>query len=495
MVEADKGLDQYTLGQRARRGFSWSLVNSVVRRLWTFAVGIALARLLQPADFGVYALALAALAILLSMNDLGVGVAVIRWQGDPSRAARTATTISIGVSIAMYAVTFAVAPAVADFLGAPAATPVLRIITFAVVLDGVSGIPNALLERAFQQRKRLFVDLSGITANTVVALSLAIAGFGPFALAWGIVAGNLVTAIGIILVAPFRPYPKYNARDARQLISIGLPLAGASLLVFVMLNVDYLVIGGLLDIEALGFYLLAFNLASWPPNLLTVAIRSVSIPAFSQLASDPQRLYGRFTEIFGVVMTVTLPVGALLTILASRVIVVLYGTQWQPAAQALVVLASLGIARIGLNLCYDLFVAIGRSRTVLWLQGLWVAALIPAMLLGTGWGGIRGAAIAHVVVAYLIVAPAFAIALRRAGVPLGPLAASLRRPLVAMVAMIGAVFAIDHVMEPDLLALVLGGITGAVLYVAAVLRWRRGRPDLASTFGAFQSRAPVPNRD
>jgi PST family polysaccharide transporter len=330
------------------------------------------------------------------------------------------------------------------------------------------------------------VDLSGIIANAAVALSLAIAGYGPLALAWGILVGNLVTVIGIILVAPERPRPGYNAGDARALLSTGLPLAGASLLVFATLNVDYFVIGGLLDVEALGFYLLAFNLASWPPNLLTAAIRSVSIPAFSQLASNPDRLYRRFTGIFGVVMTLTLPIAALLSILASHVIGVLYGTQWLPAALALVVLAPLGVARIGLNLFYDLFVAIGRSRTVLWLQTLWIVVLIPAMLLGAGSGGIRGVAIAHVVVAFFIVAPAFAVALRRAGVPLGPLAATLGRPLLAMVAMVGVVFVVDRLIDPDPLALVVGGVAGAVIYGAAVVNWRNRRPDLAGTLGAFQ---------
>jgi len=485
-VETDSGLDRHTLGQRARRGFSWSLTNSVIRRLWTFTLGIILARLLVPADFGVYALALAALTILVSMNDLGVGVAIIRWQGDPARAARTATSISIGASIAMYAVTFALAPVIADLLDSPAATPVLRLITFAVVIDGFSGIPNALLERAFLQKRRLAADLSGIVVNAAVVLSLAVADFGPYALAWAIVAGNFVTAVGILILAPKRPRPGWNTPDARALVSVGLPLAGASLLVFAMLNVDYFVIAGLLGATALGFYLLAFNLASWPPNLLTVAIRRVSIPAFSQLASDRKVLYSRFTQIFGVVMTVTLPVAALLSILAVRVVVVLYGSRWLPTAQALIVLAPLGVARIGLNLCYDLFVAIGKSRTVLWLQGLWVAALIPAMIIGTSAAGIRGAAIAHVGVAFLIVSPAFAIALRRAQMPLRPLAATLIRPLGGIVALAVVVLIVDQVIEQDFLALAVGGLVGIVVYGAAAVSWRGGRPDVKGTFAVFQ---------
>ena len=97
-----------TGGGMAMAGIICSLI-----ALGLVVLGIILARLLVPADFGIYAIALATLAILQSMNDLGTAVAVIRWQGDPARPARTATTISILGSIALYGITFVLAPVIA----------------------------------------------------------------------------------------------------------------------------------------------------------------------------------------------------------------------------------------------------------------------------------------------------------------------------------------------------------------------------------------------
>lgn len=474
-VESEPDVDESALGGRVRRGFSWSLANSIVRRIWTFAIGIALARLLVPADFGIYAIALATLTILQSMNDLGTAVAVVRWQGDPARPARTATTISIAGSVALYAVTFLLAPVIATQLDAPQAIPVLRLLTFAVVLDGFSGIPNALLEREFLQNRRLIADLLGIVVNAAVALSLAVAGYGPWALAWGIIAGNLIVTVAIIVLAPARPLPGWRKHDARALLSIGLPLAGASLLVFVMLNVDYLIIGSLVGATALGLYLLAFNIASWPSNLLTVAVRSVSIPAFSRLAASPDRLNARFTDILQLLLTVTFPVAVLLGVLGSRVISIVYGEKWVPAASALLFLAGLSVARVGLDLGYDYLIAVGRTRAVMFLQALWVLALIPALVVGANLAGIRGAAVGHFVVAFGLMAPAFAITLRRAGLPLRPVAMSLRLPAAAAAVMAVIVLVVDQAPTGDIQAVLIGALVGAIVYGSLVVRWWRGR--------------------
>lgn len=474
-METEPDIKEAAQGQRVGRAFSWSLANSVIRRIWTFALGIILARLLVPADFGVYAIALAALAILQSMNDLGTAVAVIRWQGNPARAARTATTISIVGSIVMYGIVFLLAPVVANQLDTPQAIPVLRLLTFAVVLDGFSGIPNALLERAFLQNRRLVADLIAIVANAVVAVSLAAAGYGPWALAWGIIAGNATATAAIVALAPARPLPGWRTQDARALLVVGLPLAGASLLVFAMLNIDYLVLGSLVESAALGLYLLAFNISSWPSNLLTVAVRSVSIPAFSQQAKTPDRLNVRFVEIMQLLLTVTFPVAVLLGVLGSRVIAIIYGERWVPAAVALPFLASLSVMRVGLDFCYDYLVAVGKTRAVMSLQAVWLFALIPALVVGASMAGIRGAAIAHLAVAFGLMGPAFGFTLRRAGLALAPIAAALVWPAVAALAMTATVVVVDKMVAADVWALVLGGIVGTIVYGSVVMRWWRGR--------------------
>src|SRR5262249_46364793 len=99
------------LGRRTSRALLWSFLNNVVGRVGSSLTAIVLARLLVPADYGVYAVALVALSALLSLNELGVSLAVVRWPGSVDRIAPTVATLSMATSAALYAACFAVAPA------------------------------------------------------------------------------------------------------------------------------------------------------------------------------------------------------------------------------------------------------------------------------------------------------------------------------------------------------------------------------------------------
>ena len=98
---------------------------------------------------------------------------------------------------------------------------------------------------------------------------------------------------------------------------------------------------------------------------------------------------------------------------------VVYGTRWTPAGSALAALAILGGLRIVFDLAYDLLAGVGRSRSLLGVQVAWFAGLLIALPIGASTGGIGGVAIAHVVVAFVLVGPLYLIALRHTGLAVG----------------------------------------------------------------------------
>ena len=145
------------------------------------------------------------------------------------------------------------------------------------------------------------------------------------------------------------------------------------------------------------------------------------------------------------------------------------------AAVPLLFLAGLSAVRVGLDFSYDYLIALGRTRAVMSLQALWLLALIPALVAGANLGGIRGAAIGHLVVAVGLMTPAFAFVLHRAGLPLRPVGRALRQPVAAAAAMALVVVATDHVITGDLQALLVGGALGGIVYGALAVPWWRGR--------------------
>ena len=219
-----------------------------------------------------------------------------------------------------------------------------------------------------------------------------------------------------------------------------MPLAGSSLLVLSVTNVDKIVIGARTDEIALGLYLMAFNQSSLPLQVFSEAARRVSLAGFSRLTDDPDRLERSLARGVALLMMASVPVCAVLACYAAPMLSAVYGPQWTPAATALQMLAVLGLVRIVLFIGYDLLVALDGNRVLLGLQGLWLVVMLPAVVIGTELDGIRGASIAQVLVAALVVLPAFAVVLHRRRVRLWSTVLACARPALGAVLIVAAAF-------------------------------------------------------
>ncbi|MFE3779771.1 oligosaccharide flippase family protein [Amycolatopsis sp. NPDC059090] len=453
--------------KKVRKALGLSLLNTVVGRLGTFLTGIVLARLLAPEDFGMYAVALVALTAMLSLNELGVSIAIVRWPGDLRRIVPTVTTISVFFSALLYVACCVTAPVFSAALGAPEATGVVRLLCVTVIIDGITAAAVQFANREFRQGSRLVVDTINLVLTTAVTVGMAVTGHGAWSLAVGQLTGNVLS--GVMLCYLVRMWPRFgfDRSLAKELLVFGLPLAGGSLLVFAMLNVHYVVTGRMLGAIALGFFLQAFNLSSWPVNMFSMVVRRVSLPAFAALQGDREAREAAFARFSSLLAVFTLPVCVLLGLLALPLVSSLYSSKWSASAAALQWLAVLAAVRVACELAYDYLVALGRSRTTMWLQGGWLAALAITLPIGASLDGIQGVAIAHAAVALFVALPAFGIAVARTGIHLASLLRPLIRPALGSLAMVAVLFLL-RVFLPSAPApglLVLGGILSAVVYV------------------------------
>lgn len=474
------------LSDQMRRGLRWSFVNTLGVRVMSFASGIILARLLVPEDFGAFAAALAVVNILFGWNDLGMLLALVRWRGDLKAAARTAMTLSMLPSIGIYVVCFALAPAFAEFMDSPRSVGILRLIALTVVIDGFVAVPQGLLVRNFSQKRMAIIEFTAVPINVITTVVLAVLGFGPWALAIGQVAGNCVSAALLTIMAPFRVRPGFDRAIARSMLSFGIPLAFTSMVEYILLNADYVVVGSFLGPAALGFYLLAFNVSNWPVNLLSDAIRRVSIAGFAELSKDEKSLRKNFNPMFALLLTATLPAILLLVLLAPEVVRFLYGSKWGPSGEVLSFLAILAGSRIAVGFIFDLLVGAGRSRTTLWLQSIWLVVLVPSLALGAHLGNIKGVAIAHAIVAVAVASPLFLVAMSRFGIELRDLLRRLVRPAIggAVAASVG--LALSTGLHHTLSRLLVMGPAIALAYVVCVVPLHLLTP--SSLLGAVRSR-------
>ena len=452
----------------AGRALAWSLLNTAVSKFGTIAIGIALARLLGPAEFGTFAVATVALLAVLSFNELGVSLAIVRWERDPAEIAPTVTTISTAMSVLLAGLMVLLAPSFTAAMRAPDATLPVQLLALSVVINGVVATPAALMQRAFRQDQRMVADQVHVWLGATVSLGMAVLGFGAMSLVAGSLVGGIVS--GALLIR-FSPQPLRFGLDptlVRQLLAFGLPLAGASIIVFFVSFVDQLIVGRMLGPVQLGYYVLAVNLASWPLALFSKPLRSVAPALFSRLQHDPAALSASFGRVLRPVAAVGVPLCALIAVAAPEIVTFVYGGAWDGVGPVLRWLAVLAAAKLFFELSYDYLVVRGRSSALLRIQLVWLSVLVPAVWFGATVGGIEGAALSLLVVSLAVSLPMYVAELTRVDVRAASVVRALVTPVAGAVLTALAVTLVLHEVPAGFVALVLSGVVAAGVTAAVV---------------------------
>jgi O-antigen/teichoic acid export membrane protein len=284
VTRAEAGPER-SLRSRVQGGSAWGSLNIALSKLLQFLTTLILARLIAPDQFGALAVALVAQTIALNITELGTTASIARGDREPDAIAPTVFTLSLVTGALLTLAMVLTAPWLATALGDASATPVIQVMALSVIFTSFASVPTALVWRDFLQKRRLVVDIGAIVVTMLIAIPLALVGWGAMALAWSRVIGQAVSTVGYWIIVPRRYLPGWNRAELPGLLRLGLPLAGANFLAFLLLNVDYIVVGRQLGPQELGLYLIAFNLAALPSTVLTTIIRTVAVPAFGRLAA------------------------------------------------------------------------------------------------------------------------------------------------------------------------------------------------------------------
>lgn len=455
--------------EQVGRSVAWSAANASVLRLSQFLVGILVARLISPHDFGVFVVALTIFSVVMSFSDIGVNSALIRQPEHGDELAPTVATIAFAMSVLLGLVMALTAPFLAHTLGAEQATNAIRVMALTLPLVGIAAVPSALLTRDFRQKRRFLADGTMFLVSSLVLIGLIFDGNSVMALAWSRVIGQLAMTVVLIIIAPRWYWPGFDRHIAKRLMRFGLPLSGSSLIWFTVDNLDFMVIGRLRGALSLGYYNLAYNISSWPVSVFRNIVNNVAVPTFARAQRSRTELANHLSTALAALAAVSLPVSALCLGVASPLVDAVYGHRWAPAAPVLAILVAFGSVRGFIALMCDVLVATGRTRLLFALQVLWLVILLPAMIIGVKTDGIRGAAWAHVAVSVIVLIPTYLVILQ------WRLDISARRLIGAVLPWLGgsvvagaiAYFVAGEFQQPWI-ALSLGVLCGLIAYVVLV---------------------------
>ena len=271
-------------------GVAWKIAAQLVSVVSRLVVGVILARLLTRDAFGVAGMALVIAAFVSLFADLNLGSALIQRDrlSEADRSTTFWTTLGLGLLLAVAGA--ALSGQVADFFGRPEVGPLFAALSASFALAGLCSTQNALLTRELAFRSLQIRQIGATLAGAVTGVTLAVAGAGPWAIIGMTLAAEATSGIVLWGASPWRPRLIYSLASLRDTVRFGSKLFGASILSYLSLNGDNLLIGRFLGSVALGTYSVAYNLMSIPMSMLATPISQVAFPALSRLKSDRDRL-------------------------------------------------------------------------------------------------------------------------------------------------------------------------------------------------------------
>ncbi len=399
------------MGRKVRRGLAWSGLITIIERGWIFLLGIIIARWLEPSQYAAFAAGLTVVTVLISIDDFGVLATLINTPDEFDDIAPTGGLFAGVLGAALFLVLFVAAPFIVGAMGLEGFENVLRILGLTVVFDSLAIVPNGALMRELQAHRRGFVTGARLIVRTVVMVVVATQAKDAVGMAIAFTAGEAAAMVTSYLVTRRLPRWGFARHALRRIVRLGLPLALAGVLALATFTVDNFIVGGRLGAEELGFYLLAFNIATWPVNIIGGALVQIANPAFAEYGRQGQQLAPLVTQSMVWLLELALPVTALIIGLAAPLVEGVYGDRWSPAVPIVRAIAVLGLARLVVSLGRDALAAARRSPILIIMQTGWLVLVIVLVTAGVIIAGATGAAWGHVVAAS-IVTVAMLLALR-----------------------------------------------------------------------------------
>jgi len=406
-----------SLTTRTTRAAQWRISGSVVGAVSQLVVGVLLARLLTPADFGVTALAYVVLGLARPLGDLGMGSAIVQRAGLTDRHVRTAFTFSTLMGLVVVAVLVVVAPLGAAVMRDANVTPVLRVLSAGFAIRGTAVVADALLRRHLDFRRQVLIETASfVLGYGGVAVSLALLGHGVWSLVWGGLLQTLLWSGAQLVVVRHQVRPLLAWRELEDLLGFGGAAAVSACVNYVALNGDYFVIGRLMGAFNLGLYTRAYGLMNLPHTYAAGVMSSVMFPAFAEVQGEPARVRSGYLMVTRLTAMIAAPAMTTMAIVAPHLVRGLYGPQWTGAVVPLQILSIAGYFRALYHLGGVVAQSVGRVYGELWRQVTYAAAVIGGTIVGSRYG-LPGVAVGvSVAIVYMFVATSH-LALNATGTP------------------------------------------------------------------------------
>ncbi len=357
-----------SLKQKTIKGVAWTSLDQVATLGFGFVIGVILARILSPDDYGLLAMIAVFNAIAFAFINSGFGNALIRKPDLTENDNSTAFYFNIVAGVVMAGVIWLISPLVAMFYDKPILCQLLRVEGLLLIISSFTIVQNAQLTRALNFKAKMIINVASQVLAGAIAIVAAYRGFGVWSLVIQHIASGIIRMILLWMLSPWRPRGKWSKKSFSYLWGYGSKLLASGLLDTIYGNIYPIVIGKFYSAADLGQYTRAKGYASLPSQGLTGVIQQVTFPVLSQIQDDDQRLGNNYRRMLRFTVFIVFPIMIGMAALAHPLVISLVTDKWAQCVPYLqiICLASMWYPVHAINL--NLLQVKGRSDLFLRLE-------------------------------------------------------------------------------------------------------------------------------
>lgn len=389
-----------SLKSKAVNAVLWSGIEKFSVQGINFVLGILIARLVSPSDFGAIAMLTVFLGVANTFVDCGFANALVRKLDRTDTDNSTVFYFNIAVGIGAYLILFLAAPLIATFYDMPILIPVLRVVSLSIVFNSLVIVQQAILTSDVDFRNQAKISIIAAIISGVIGIAMAYLQYGVWALVAQMISSAFCRMIMLWIVVHWKPICVFSKESFYELFGYGSKLLLSNLVVNISSNVTGLIVGRKYASTDLGFYNRAEQLTFFPANNVSAILQRVTFPIFSKKQHDKASLHLYYLKIIRITSMLVVPIMAFLFVFTESLVITLLTDKWisiVPLMRILVFFA-LWIPYSALNI--NILCVVGKSNYVLKIETIKGIFRVAAILLSIPYG-LESVCFSLVVVSFL----------------------------------------------------------------------------------------------
>ncbi|MEG1585482.1 MAG: lipopolysaccharide biosynthesis protein [Bacteroidales bacterium] len=459
------------LKHKTVKALAWNFADKFGQQAVYLIAGIVLARILTQADYGLTGMLAIFIALSNVLLDSGFGGSLIKNQHATQQDYNAIFYFNIFISVVLYALLFLCAPLIARFYNEPQLILLARVLFLTIIFNAFNLIQSIILTKKLQFNQMAKINFLALAFSSGVAVVLAIAGYGVWALIAQTLLLSLLKSILLWTLNPWRPSGGFAFAPLKEAFSFSSRMLLSGIINVIFNNIYSVIIGKYFNKIELGYYQQANKFTDIPVSLISNTFRTVALPVFSNVNSDNERLARVLQKTNKSIAFVLFPVIFGLEVIAEPLLIGLIGEKWLSSVPIFRILLLSGIFSVFSLIFNELLVSKGKSRTYLRVELVRKIVLVAAIM-ATFRLGVNGLAAGWVFYSFTGMLLGGYFACRIISYPFGNFFKSIA-PYFLIAAAMGALIWSLYWMEWNIyLTMVLQIISGVLIYGAGCLLFR-----------------------